>query len=78
MNRVIFDEIKLQAKKSGKCHCGRRLTRSKTFSQTENPFNLKPNGWRKSISDIRAELTVEAEAWKKLPMICQICADIEP
>lgn len=59
---TTFDRIKLKAKKIGKCPCGKRLTRQKTFSQTLNPYNKK-GGRLKTRDEIYRELEVEANEW---------------
>ena len=68
---TTFQEIKLKASKSGKCViCSKSRRRSKTFSQTLNPFNKTESGDVKSISTIRAELADDILAWKKEPINC--------
>lgn len=62
-----FDSVKLNVKKSGKCLCGKRLTRSYTFEQTLNPFNKNDRGFPKTSAEIMTELKAEAEVWQQEP-----------
>lgn len=71
MQTVTFKEIKHQATKSGKCIvCGKRRKRSRTFSQTLNPFNKTASGRVKMVYDIMPELRAEAKEWQKEPINC--------
>ncbi len=72
-----FEPVKYQAKKSGKCKCGKRVTRSTTFEQTLNPFNKMPSGRVKDRYDIAKELRAEAEAWKQIPVVCTQCEEAQ-
>ena len=74
---VKFEEIKFQATKTGKCQCGQRVKRSKTFTQTMNPWNRNKEGLLKNRDEIIEELEVEAIKWKEKPVICTRCLDIE-
>lgn len=62
-----YEEVKMPVSKSGKCYCGKRLTRKTTLMQTISPFNKKEDGTLKDRYDILAELKIEAEEWKKEP-----------
>lgn len=75
--RYTFDVVKLKAQKSGKCKCGKRVTRSTTFEQTLNPWNRRPDGCPKNRGDIMKELVAESDAWKLLPVTCSVCADAD-
>ncbi len=57
---------KVSAKKTVKCEgCGKRMTRSTTFEQTENPFNRnKETGLPKTLPEIYAELKQEKQEWE--------------
>lgn len=59
-----FESVKLSANKSGKCVCGKRVTRSVTLEQTINPFNKNAKGEVKSYSEIWKELKTDAAEWK--------------
>jgi hypothetical protein len=62
-----YEELKVQGKKSGKCLCGKRLTRSVTFTQTLSPFNKK-DGRLKTRNEIYQELNQEKDEWLKEPV----------
>ena len=64
-----FDEVKLKGKKVGKCVCGKRLTRSRMFSQTLNPYNLK-DGRLKTRINIIQELEDDRARWTNIPVHC--------
>lgn len=61
---IEFERITVSGKKSGKCPaCGRRVTRSRTFEQTVNPFNRTADGTPKDREQIRRELLEKRDAW---------------
>lgn len=62
-----YEEVKVSASKSGKCHCGKKLTRKTTFMQTISPFNKNADGTLKDRNAILAELHEEAQQWKQEP-----------
>lgn len=63
-----YEEVKLSVSKTGKCYCGKKLSRKTTLMQTLNPFNKnKETGELKTRSEIIAELKIDAEEWKKKP-----------
>lgn len=62
--RYDFSTIKFSTTRNGKCPvCGKRVTRSTTFEQTENPFNRNADGEPKSRSEIWDDLKQEARDW---------------
>lgn len=62
---IRFERVTARRSKSGKCPvCGRRVTRSRTFEQTINPFNTGPDGFPKDRAQIWRELGECAEAWE--------------
>ena len=65
---TTFEAIKRQVSKSGKCLCGKRLTRSTTLQQTINPFNKNKDGVIKTYREIFDELMIEAKLWKEQPV----------
>jgi hypothetical protein len=74
MSRITFDEVSLRAAKTVKCSgCGKRLTRSRKFYQTINPFNKREDGLIKSRNDIYSELIEAANKWKKESEVCNSC-----
>lgn len=72
-----FEEIKWPASKRVPCAggCGKKLTRSTTFSQTLNPFNKNSEGAIKTRREIWSELKREADEWVAAPMgaTCKKC-----
>ncbi len=74
MIRTTFQAVKLHAKKSGKCACGKAVKRNKTFEQTQNPFNKNRQGEPKTVVEIHADLQREAAEWTKQPLTCGRCA----
>lgn len=69
---VTFDEIKYRMSKMGKCKCGKRLNRTRTFSQTINPWNKNKDGIPKNAIEINKELREEARNWKP-EFVCRDC-----
>lgn len=72
ITRIIFETVKIGGRKTGKCFCGKRITRSKTFEQTINPFNKNKNGEAKTRSEIVGELLAERKSWQAEPVHCHI------
>lgn len=71
--RYNFEKVKCYAKKSGKCLCGKRRTRSEVLWQTVNPFNKNPDGTVKTYNQVRADVNREYEEWKSKPITCSDC-----
>jgi len=72
---VRFQEVRLSAEKRMKCDgCGKRVVRKVSRSQTINPFNRCKDGAVKDAADIRAELRVELDRWRAIPVVCKACA----
>jgi hypothetical protein len=73
--RIVFEEVTRWAQKSVKCaDCGKRLTRSKTFLQTLNPFNVHElTRLPKDREQIYRELCEEADTWRRQPERCNDC-----
>lgn len=71
-----FEKVALTGHKTTQCmKCGKKLRRQRTFWQTLNPFNRRPDGLPKSRADILKELQSEIEAWKQEPEVCQACSE---
>jgi hypothetical protein len=75
MPTYTFEEIRWSSgRRNLKCRtCGKRFTRSRTFTQTINPFNRNADGQVKTRSEIYTELRAEAEAWQP-DDLCTGCA----
>jgi hypothetical protein len=68
---TTYQEYKMKGKKSGKCPgCGRRLTRSRTFGETLNPYNKNAAGMVKSPAEIHQSLAGKVERWEAVPVHC--------
>lgn len=65
--KVKFQEVSLRATKSGKCRCGKYLRRSKTFTNTINPFNKNNDGLPKSYNEVYADVERLVEDWQSRP-----------
>lgn len=71
---ITFEVVRLYGRKQVKCPtCGRRVTRSKEFSQTINPFNKNADGEPKNRYEILAELRQARDEWRKQPELCRKC-----
>lgn len=68
--RIDFEQIELKAKKTGKCICGKRLTRQTTFCHTLNPFNKNDRGEVKTREEIYKDLSIEKSQWIEEPLEC--------
>ena len=64
MTTYRFDRISAQRTRSGKCpSCGKRRTRSKTFTSTVNPFNRNEDGTIKTPREVRQDVNAKASQW---------------
>lgn len=63
-NRITrtFEEVKTKRTKVWKEN-GKRRQKTKTFSQTLNPFNKNAEGNIKTREEILVEINAEADAW---------------
>ena len=67
--KITYREVGFSMRKHGVCpKCRKRANRTKKFYQTLNPFNLMPDGIRKTAEEIYVEETLRAERWKALPV----------
>jgi hypothetical protein len=72
--RITFQPVKLTVSKSGICPvCGKRATRTRTESQTINPWNRNADGTLKTENEIRLELHHEIDVWEREPVYHQRC-----
>jgi len=61
---VTFEKVRQGISKHGACPvCGGRVTRSRTFTETVNPYNRGPDGQPKTKGQIMLDLVKRAEAW---------------
>lgn len=74
MTRYVFDRVRRRATKRVVCPvCGKKLTRSKTFEQTVNPWNVNPDGTPRTEQEIWAALGIEAAEWQAQPETHTAC-----
>jgi hypothetical protein len=60
-----FQVVKYAAKKSGKCPvCDKRVTRSRTFESTINPYNKNSDGSVKNFKQVYADVKRLADEWQ--------------
>lgn len=71
--RTEFEKVGVYAKKSGKCLCGKRRSRSEYLYQTVNPFNKNKSGQVKTREEVRADVQKEYERWLAAPILCDSC-----
>lgn len=71
--RYEFEKVSIYAKKSGKCRCGKRRTRSEHLWMTVNPFNKNARGEVKTRQEVRADLAKRHEEWIKEQITCSEC-----
>lgn len=76
MPTVTFDEVSLREQRRVPCAngCGKKLTRSRTFTQTINPYNKNAAGEPKTRTEIYAELKAEAASWSPVAT-CPKCTE---
>lgn len=68
--RFKFTRTSFRATRHGKCPtCGKRVTRSRTFEQTVNPFNKNEDGSVKTWAEVSADVRREAAAWDPQPSV---------
>lgn len=76
--RITFEKVERWARKTVKCECcGKRLTRSTTFLQTLNPFNIHAlTKLPKDREQILRELGESIDRWRRQPETCGPCAKL--
>jgi hypothetical protein len=71
---VNFRELKQIGRRVGACEvCGKNVTRSKTFTMTESPFNKNEDGSVCTSSQIYDKLDKKVEEWKNEPLAHAKC-----
>ena len=59
-----FQEVSTYRRLAGKCPvCGKRVTRSRKFTHTVNPFNKNDQGKVRTLLEVRECVNAEAEQW---------------
>lgn len=71
MTTYRFTGPQVTERRAGVCPtCGKKVTRSRTFERTVNPFNRHPTEDRpKTWDEVRADVRIEADAWDPGPEI---------
>lgn len=71
MTTYHFSGPQVTARRTGTCPtCGKKVTRSRTFEATVNPFNRHPVEDRpKTWDEVRADVRTEADAWDPNPEV---------
>lgn len=60
-----FQPVRTSRRKSGSCPvCGKRVTRSRAFEHTVNPFNRNDDGTVRTYDEVRAAVNAEADMWE--------------
>ena len=62
-NWITFPEVKVKGTKKWTDVTGKKRQKTKTFSQTINPFNKNKDGTQKTRLDILEELYQERDKW---------------
>jgi len=61
---VQFEEIRERRSRTGECSvCGKRVTRTQTFTATLSPFNLGPTGKPATYTEALHKLIGQADKW---------------
>lgn len=64
-----YEEVRAQGRKSGPCVvCGKDARRQRTFTNTINPFNRKPDGAHRSRAEVVANVQRLAREWEAEPL----------
>ena len=65
MSAHHFQRVSATFDKSGECPvCEKRVRRSRTYSQTVNPFNRNEDGTVKTSYEVWLAVRAEGEAWQ--------------
>lgn len=74
MTVMRFQEIRHQGRKNLPCpSCGKKVRRTRSFTQTVNPFNRNDDGSVRTPYEIRQALMAEARVWESEPVPCATC-----
>jgi hypothetical protein len=69
-----FEEVSSWATKSGQCkYCHKSCQRSRTFTNTINPFNKTPSGIVKGFKEVKDDVERLAEDWLKEQIYHERC-----
>lgn len=60
---ITFQEVKIKGTKKWTDATGKKRQKTKTFSQTINPYNKNKDGTQKTRLDILEELYRERDTW---------------
>jgi hypothetical protein len=70
---TTFEKVSAYPKKTGKCLCGKRRSRSTHIYHTINPFNKNAKGEIKTYAEVRADVSKEVAKWMAEPIRCDDC-----
>lgn len=74
MQTVNFEVVQMSVQKKFPCtHCGKKRQRTRTFSQTLNPWNKTDAGHVKDRVQIMHENRENAKEWLTAPGMCVGC-----
>ena len=60
-----YDEISTAVTSTGNCPvCGKRVRRSRTFTQTVSPFNRNPDGTVRTRAQVSAAVVAKSRTWQ--------------
>lgn len=80
MTTYTFTGPNTSRRRTGTCpRCGKKVTRSRTFERTVNPFNCVGEGEHrrpKTWSEVAADVRAEADAWEP-DFTCKACDDAQ-
>ena len=64
-----FQRVAYRAIKTDRCsRCGKKHRRVRIFEMTINPYNTNAEGQMKTEAEVRADLRVVVDAWKREPI----------
>lgn len=69
MTWIRFPQVTMRGIKRGKCsRCGKTHERRRIFEMTINPYNTNAAGEMKSEHEVRDDLRLVVEKWKREPI----------
>lgn len=74
MTTWTYEEVSSRGRKSGPCEvCGKPATRSRTFTNTVNPWNRNPDGTVRTRAEVWAHVNELRHAWEAQPVLHERC-----
>jgi len=74
MPTYTYQEVSHREQRRVPCSgCGKKLTRTRTFTNTLSPFNKNPDGTVRTYAEVLAKVKAEGAQWQPTDVQCRAC-----